>query len=240
MLRKLLIAILALCAAQLAAAETGKPNLGRLQTLLGGATPDSVNATAVPGLYEVTVGSQILYLSEDGRFAISGDVIDLSNRDNLTENRRGELRVAAIDDVGEENMVIFEPSEAATHTVTIFTDIDCGYCRKLHREIAAYNQQGIKVRYLMFPRAGIGSDSYDKAVTVWCSADRKDAMTRSKMGEVLAAQSCANPVKNHYELGQMLGVRGTPSIILESGEMVPGYIPAAQLAQMLENGGSVN
>ena len=240
MLRKLLIAILTLCIFHLAAAETGKPDLNKLQIVLGGVTPDSVNATAVPGLYEVTIGSQILYLSEDGRFAISGDVIDLNTRDNLTENRRGQLRVAAINDVGEENMVIFEPSAAAKHTVTIFTDIDCGYCRKLHREIASYNQQGIKVRYLMFPRAGIGSESYDKAVTVWCSTDRKEALTRSKMGEVLAAQSCANPVKNHYELGQMLGVRGTPSIILENGEMVPGYVPASQLAQMLENGGPIN
>jgi thiol:disulfide interchange protein DsbC len=131
-------------------------------------------------------------------------------------------------------MVVFPPAGPTKHTVTVFTDIDCGYCRKLHQEIADYNQQGIKVRYLMYPRAGVGSESYNKAVWVWCADDRQDAITRAKRGEEIPHKTCANPVKEQFELGQTLGVRGTPSIILENGQMVPGYVPAAQLAQMLD------
>lgn len=235
MVHKLIVVIFGIFSLQLAAAESG-PDLAKLQTVLGGNQPDSVSETAMPGLYEVIVGAQILYLSEDGNFAITGDVIDLNSRNNLTETRRGELRAAVVDAVGEDNMVIFTPDQPAAHTITVFTDIDCGYCRKLHRELTSYLDQGIKIRYMMFPRAGLGSESYDKAVTVWCSEDRQDAMTRSKLGEQLANKTCTNPVKEHYELGQSLGVQGTPSIILDNGQMVPGYVPAPQLTQMLERG----
>jgi len=235
MLRKLFCIAIALIALPLTAAEPDKPDLSKLQAALGGVTPDSVSPTPVPGLYEVVLGSQILYLSEDGRFAIQGDVIDLAAANNLTEARRGALRLKVIEAVGENNMVIFAPTGQVKHTVTIFTDIDCGYCRQLHREIEAYNQSGIKVRYLLYPRTGIGSDSYDKAVAVWCSADRQDALTRAKQGEEIERNSCPNPVEQHYQLGQMVGVRGTPSIVLESGEMIPGYVPAARLAQLLDN-----
>ena len=243
MLRKSVIIAIALSTitlltGQLAFAESGKPDLSRLQNILAGATPSSVTPSPIPGLYEVILGSQILYISEDGQFAVSGDVINLATRSNMTEARRSDIRSAAIADVGEDNMIIFAPEEPAKHTVTVFTDIDCGYCRKLHQEIASYNQAGIAVRYLLFPRAGIGSPSYDKAVTAWCSADRQDAITRSKLGEVLPQLTCDNPVKHHYELGQMVGVQGTPSIILENGQMVPGYVPADRLAQILNNGGS--
>lgn len=234
MLRKLFLLIIIFSSVQVLAAETKTPDLQALQAALGGAKPDQVRSTSVPGLYEVVIGSQIIYLSEDGRFAIQGDVIDLEARTNLTEARRNDLRVKAVEAVGEDNMVVFSPAGPTKHTVTIFTDIDCGYCRKLHQEIADYNQQGIEVRYLMYPRAGVGSESYDKAVWVWCADDRQDAITRAKRGEEIPHKTCANPVKAQFELGQALGVRGTPSIILENGQMVPGYVPAAQLAKMLE------
>ena len=120
----------------------------------------------------------------------------------------------------------------------MFTDIDCGYCRKLHGEMDKYNAEGITVRYLMFPRAGIDSPSYKKAVTVWCNKDQQDAMTRAKAGENLPNASCDNPVKEEYELGQLIGVRGTPAIIMEDGAMLPGYVPAARLVKALEAAGS--
>lgn len=238
MLSKLLIVLLAVYAGWAVAAEADKPDLKGLQAVLGGTKADAVTNSAIPGLFEVIVGSQILYVSADGRYAIQGDIIDLSARSNLTESRRGALRLQAIGAVGEANMVVFAPAaDKVKHSVTVFTDIDCGYCRKLHSEIASYNQYGIKVRYLMFPRAGIGSESYQKAVSVWCSDNRPEALTRAKRGEDIPPKTCDNPVKSQYELGQALGVRGTPSIVLDDGEMIPGYVPPAQLAQILAKEG---
>lgn len=236
MLRKLFITVLVCCTFPLLAAEPAQPDLSRLQSLLGEEKPDSVKPTAIPGLYEVMLKSKIVYLSQDGRFVIQGDLIDLKERTNLTEARLDTQRSKALAAIGEDQMVVFAPTEPAKHTITVFTDIDCGYCRKFHQEIADYNRNGIKVRYLMYPRAGIGSDSYDKAVAVWCSPDRRDAITRAKKGEAIEQKSCSNPVKEQYELGQALGVRGTPTIILEDGQLIPGYVPAARLAAMLDRG----
>jgi len=213
-----------------------QPDLTRLQAALKETKPDSITPTAIPGLYEVVLGGQVLYLSEDGRFAIQGDIVDLGSRANLTDERRGELRGKAIEAVGENNMVVFAPQGPTKYTVTVFTDIDCGYCRKMHSQIADYNKEGIKIRYLWFPREGIGSEAYDKAVAVWCSDNRQEALTRAKRGEKVQSKTCDNPVQAQYELGQKLGVRGTPSLILESGEMLPGYVPPTQLAQMLAEG----
>lgn len=210
-----------------------QPDLTQLQAALKGVTPDSVAPTAIPGLYEVVLDGQVMYLSADGRFVVQGDIVDLGSRVNLTDDRRSELRGKAIAAVSENNMVVFAPEGPVKHTVTIFTDIDCGYCRKMHSQMAEYNKEGIRIRYLWFPREGIGSESYDKAVSVWCAADQKAAMTKAKSGENIEKKTCDNPVQAQYELGQKLGVRGTPSLILESGEMLPGYVPPTQLAQML-------
>ncbi|HOW75477.1 MAG TPA: DsbC family protein [Candidatus Competibacteraceae bacterium] len=213
-----------------------QPDLAKLQAALNGEKPDSVVPSAIPGLFEVVLGGQVLYLSEDGRFIVQGDLLDLGSRANLTENRRGELRGKAIEAVSEKDMVIFAPAGPAKYTVTIFTDVDCGYCRKMHSQMAAYNKEGIKIRYLLFPREGINSESFNKAVSVWCADNRQEAMTKAKRGETIENKSCDNPVQAQYELGQKLGVRGTPSMILENGEMLPGYVPPTQLAELLASG----
>jgi thiol:disulfide interchange protein DsbC len=161
---------------------------------------------------------------------------DIETREDLTSPRVAQAKAEAIEAIGEENMVVFAP-EKTQHTVTIFTDIDCGYCQKLHSEIKDYNELGISVRYLMFPRAGIGSESFEKAVTVLCSDDRNDAMTRSKAGEKLAKKECDDPVEQHFALGKSLGVNGTPAIFLESGDMLPGYIPAQRMSAILKEMG---
>lgn len=210
-----------------------QPDLTKLQAALNGEKPDSIVPSAIPGLFEVVLGGQVLYLSEDGRFVLQGDLLDLDSRANLTENRRGELRGKAIEAIGDNDMVVFAPEEPAKYTVTVFTDIDCGYCRKMHSQIAAYNKEGIKIRYLMFPREGLGSESFSKAVSVWCADNRQEAMTKAKRGEPIENKTCDHPIQAQYELGQKLGVRGTPSMILEDGEMLPGYVPPTQLAQML-------
>ena len=200
-----------------------------------GVTPDEISPSPMAGVSEVLIGPRLFYISNDGKYLLQGSLIDLATRVDISEERRNGIRLKAINDLGEENMIVF-PAKDSRHTITVFTDIDCGYCRKLHDEIAQYNDHGITVRYLAFPRSGVGSASYDKAVSVWCEKDRQAAMTRSKSGETLPKADCDNPVKEEYELGQMIGVNGTPAIILEDGSMLPGYIPSAKLAKALDQG----
>lgn len=197
------------------------------------AEPSSIKETPIKGLYEVTVPPRVFYISANGQYVLAGDLIDLKNGINLTESVRDKARVASIENIGEVNMVVFAP-EKVKHTITVFTDIDCGYCRKLHSEIASYNKLGIKVRYLAYPRAGIGSPSYKKAVSVWCADDRKKAMTDAKNGKTLPEKNCENPVATQMALGRNLGVNGTPAIILANGQLYPGYAPADRLIKVLE------
>jgi len=204
-----------------------------LKILLPGILPDEIRATPLGNLYEVTFGGRLVYLTADGRYLIQGKMIDLETRTEITEERLSELKQAALAKVGEDQMVIYGP-EDAKDTVTVFTDIDCGFCRKLHSEMARYNEEGIRIRYLFYPRAGIGSDSYNKAVSVWCADDSKAAMDQAKAGKNVAARTCDNPVQTHYELGQTMRVTGTPALILEDGEMVPGYVPAHKLRKALD------
>jgi len=194
---------------------------------------DEVTPSQVPGLYEVVIGQRLLYVTEDGRYLLQGSLIDLQRQKNLTEPRLNAIKARAMSKVGEDSMVIFGPKNAK-HTVTVFTDIDCGYCRKLHSEMASYNDAGIRIRYLFFPRAGVDSSSYRKAVSVWCADDRNQAMTIAKTGATLEDKECSNPVREHLELGQDMGVTGTPALVLENGSMIPGYVPVGRLQAMLE------
>lgn len=204
-----------------------------LKILLPGILPDEIRATPLDNLYEVTFGGRLVYLTADGRYLIQGKMIDLETRTEITEDRLSELKSAALAKVGEDRMVIYGP-EDAKDTVTVFTDIDCGFCRKLHAEMARYNEENIRVRYLFYPRAGIGSDSYNKAVSVWCADDRKAAMDRAKAGKDVPVKTCDNPVQEHYELGQTMRISGTPALLLEDGEMIPGYVPAHKLRRALD------
>lgn len=194
---------------------------------------DAVNPSPMEGVSEVLIGPRVLYVTNDGKYLLQGSLIDLKTREDVSASRRNELRLVAVNNVGEENMIIF-PAKDSRHTITVFTDIDCGYCRKLHKEIGKFNDKGITVRYLMYPRSGPNTPSYDKAVSVWCEKDRQGALTRSKAGEVLPKANCKNPVTDHFKLGQLLEVRGTPALILDDGELVPGYVPAAKLAELLD------
>ncbi|MEY3337188.1 MAG: hypothetical protein RL245_180 [Pseudomonadota bacterium] len=199
-----------------------------------GSRPDNFRPSPLPGLFEYVNGADILYVSADGKFALAGDLFDIASEDNLSEKRRRELRLALVNTVPETQMVIFGP-RTARHTVTVFTDIDCAYCRKLHAEISRYNQLGIRVRYLFYPREGPDSESWEKAVAVWCSPNRNDAMTRAKKGEKIGSPKCAsNPVAKDYELGRDVGLRGTPAIVMPDGDLLPGYVPPDMLLKRLE------
>jgi thiol:disulfide interchange protein DsbC len=198
---------------------------------------DSISKAPVNGLYEVMVGSQLMYVTEDGRYFIDGRIVDLKTREDLTEPRLSKARKKLVDSVGEAEMVIFEAEGDTKHTVTVFTDIECGYCRKLHSQIADYGKQGIRVRYLFYPRAGKGSPAYQEAVSVWCagnSNDRRIAMTDAKAGKTIASKTCANPVDQHMQVGEQLALRGTPAIVTEGGDMIPGYVEPKRLAAQLD------
>jgi thiol:disulfide interchange protein DsbC len=204
-----------------------------LRVMLPGLAPDEINDTPVDNLYEVVFGTKLVYITGDGRFLMQGKIIDLETRSEITEDRMSALKTDAMAAVSEENMIIYGP-ENPKHTVTIFTDIDCGYCRKMHAQMDQYEAQGIRVRYLFYPRAGVGSDSYTKAVSVWCADDRHGAMDMAKAGQSVPTKTCDNPVADHHALGQSFGIQGTPALVLENGEVIPGYVPADKLRRALD------
>ena len=188
------------------------------------------------GLFQVVLASgERLYTVEDGRFLLTGDLYEVSENEivNLTEMERNGERLAAIEALNPDDIISFAPAGETKKVVYAFTDIDCGYCRKLHDEVQDYTDLGIEIRYLAFPRAGVGSASFQKYVSAFCAADNKQSLTDAKAGREIPTLNCENPVAAQYELGRMLGVSGTPSLILDSGQMVPGYVPAADLARQL-------
>jgi thiol:disulfide interchange protein DsbC len=199
-----------------------------------GAKPEDLRATPVPNLYEMSRGSEIAYVTTDGKYAISGDLIDLAKNDNLTETRRRDIRARQIEAVPESDMIVFGPANPQ-YTVTVFTDVDCAYCRELHRQIGEYNRLGIRVRYIFYPRTGPNTESWTKAEEVWCSRNRNDALTRAKLDQPLQAKPCTNnPVARTYALGQDFGLQGTPAIVLADGEMIGGYLSPPELLQELK------
>jgi len=230
----LLLAVLPFAQAEQTAADPAVAKIeAALAPLLGDAKPDKITQSPVTGLYEVQLGMQLVYVSADGRFLVQGEILDLSSRENVTKPRENALKAEAIGKVSEDQMVIFG-DKGLKHTITVFTDLDCGFCRKLHSEIKAYNDAGIRVRYMFFPRDGGTGDSTRKAISVWCSSNRNEALTKAKAGEEIEKKDCDNPVKEQLALGQELGVTGTPAIVLEDGEMLPGYVPAARLGAALD------
>ena len=197
-------------------------------------TVEAVKPSEISGLFEVTVGGNIFYVSGDGKYLIQGHLVDVAARTDLTEEKLSGTRKQAIEKLGVDKMIVFKP-KISKYTVSIFTDIDCGYCRKLHSEIDQYMAEGITIQYLFFPRAGKGSDSYHKAVSVWCADDRKAALTAAKKGDKIEAKTCDNPVDQHMQLAEDFEVKGTPMIVTEKGNIFPGYLPAKQLAEALED-----
>ena len=205
----------------------------RLEVLAPGMSPDRIAESALPGMYEVRFGAIIVYLSDDGRYMLRGNLIDLDAGRNLTEAARQTVRAEMVGELGEANMIVFAP-DMPKHTITVFTDVDCGYCARMHAQMADYNRLGIGIRYTAFPRAGIGSPTYDKMVSVWCADDQHTAMTDAKAGIAIRPARCESPVERQYEAGQAIGVSGTPAIVLESGELIPGYVPPDELLDRLD------
>jgi len=189
------------------------------------------------GFYEVQVeGGPLLYVSADGNYFFDGSLYQVRPGQfiNIRDLRLNAMRqeIFASRDTGD--MIIFKPAGASKAIMNVFTDVDCGYCRKLHREVPQLNAMGIEVRYLAYPRAGIPSDSYSKIATAWCADNQQDVFTRTKNGENIPRALCTdNPVAEHFALGQKVGVTGTPAVILMDGTLIPGYQPAADFARIL-------
>lgn len=206
-----------------------------IKTRLPGVDPSSVTKTPVDGLCEIGIGPQIVYVSPDANYLMRGDIIEIVSNVNLTDQRRATARARVLDGMNKDDMIVFAP-EDVKHTITVFTDIDCGYCRKLHLEMADLNAKGIAVQYMFFPRSGPNTASWIKAQEVWCSDDRKDALTTAKRGQEVGTAACDEaPVAEQYKMGQMVGLRGTPAIITESGELISGYLPADAMLKRLES-----
>ena len=202
---------------------------------LNSVSPDDITDSPIPGLYQVSFGSNVAYVTHDGRFVLQGEIIDVENGENITENTRARARVGLLASVDPDSMIVFSPPEdKVKHTITIFTDIDCGYCRQFHREIDEVNDLGIAVKYLFYPRTGRNTESWEKADKVWCAADHNTALTKAKLGGEVPDATCSDtPVEAHFVLGQRVGVRGTPAVFSETGELLGGYLPPAALLERL-------
>jgi len=196
--------------------------------------PENVDESPVDGWYTVHKGSIVAYVSADGRYLLQGDMIDLDNQVNLTEQTRNVTRREVMSALEDDQTIIFSPAEVK-HRVTVFTDVDCTYCRKLHSQIDEYLAAGIEVQYLLYPRNGPASQSWSTSEDVWCAKDRNQALTAAKMGREFESQKCdASTISEHYVLGQNVGLTGTPAIVFEDGTLVSGYLPPATLASRLQ------
>jgi thiol:disulfide interchange protein DsbC len=211
------------------------PRVALVKLLPAGSKVEDLRPSPIAGIFEFSQGADVSYLTADGKFFLDGNLYDMATRENLTEDLRTKARVALINAVPESQMLIFSPKNPV-YTITVFTDVDCGYCRKLHSEMAELNRLGVRVRYMFYPRTGPNTDSWRKAEAVWCAADRNDALTRAKAGvPVDTSKTCGpNPVAREYALGQSLGVRGTPAIVTESGDYISGYLPPHDLVEQIK------
>ncbi len=218
------------------AAVAGEQEMKQVKAKLVQSFPElsaaTIKQSPAPGLYEVELDTQVFYVSPDAKYLFMGDIMELGSHANLTEARRAAIRTRLLDEVGEENMIVMGPKKPQ-RTLTVFTDVDCPYCAKFHLDVPALNKAGVKVRYLFYPRAGVNSETYKRSVAVWCADDRVKAIGIAKAGGKLNMKTCPNPVEKDFLLGQRLGVEGTPTIFVDDGKKIPGYVPAQRMLGML-------
>jgi thiol:disulfide interchange protein DsbC len=209
----------------------------KVQEVLGpDANVNSVKPSAISGLYEIVINNgKVVYMTKDGNYVIEGDVIDLVNRANITDISRSQARADGFESIDVNQLIEFSP-ENPQHMLYVYTDIDCGYCQKFHKEIKKLNDNGIGVRYLAFPRAGLQSPAYVAAESAWCAEDSQQALTDAKAGKAISPATCDDRVKKQFAMGQAMGVKGTPSVFIASGKELGGYIPADDLINYFNGG----
>ena len=205
----------------------------KIRTMVPNAKTIAISETPIEGIMQVQINSDIVYVSSDGKYLLQGQIMEIDTRHNLTDQAKSGIRQGLLTDLNADEQITFAPEEAK-FDLLVFTDIDCGYCRKLHNQMEGYNEEGIAIHYMAFPRAGLGSASYDKFVSVWCADDQKSALTLAKNGDDPEPQKCPNPIAEQYELGREIGVTGTPALVTSDGTLIPGYMPPEQLRKRLE------
>ncbi|MCQ4347717.1 thioredoxin fold domain-containing protein [Pseudomonas stutzeri] len=234
--RILAVAGLGLASAIAQAADPDQTIRQALKSLQPDLPIEAIGESPMPGLYQVQLkGGRLLYTSADAQFVLQGFLFQVKDGKtvNLTEQAESRAVAKEINAIPVSEMVVFPADAKAakkTH-ITVFTDTDCGYCQKLHSEVPELNRRGVEVRYVAFPRQGVGSHGYNTLVSVWCAKDSREAMNLAKSRQEVPKAECDNPVTRQYALGQMIGVQGTPAIVLANGQMIPGYQPAPQLAE---------
>lgn len=196
----------------------------KLQQKFPGRQVQDIEPSPIDGIYQLSLEGAVLYT--DGDYLIQGDIFDLDTMSNLT-------KLNMIDSISDSDTVAFTPEKGADHTITVFTDTTCGYCRKLHQEVDKLNEAGIQVRYMLYPRAGLGSPAAQTLESVWCADNPQKAMTQAKAGKQIPEKSCENPIQEHIDLAHRMGLRGTPLIVTDKGHVINGYKPADQLIQDL-------
>lgn len=230
--------ILSLVATPPAAADEQDANLDEVRERIAEKfdviEPENVTVSPIDGWYQVQKGSVVAYVSEDGRYLLQGDLIDLDAGINLSDISRNVARQKLMAELDDSEVISFAP-ENAKHSVTVFTDVGCSYCRRLHSQIDEYMAQGIEVRYVLYPRNGPASPEWNTSEQVWCASDRNGALTAAKLDRKFETSACdASIVQDHYLLGREVGLSGTPAIVLEDGTLIGGYLPAETLVQRLE------
>lgn len=196
--------------------------------------PEHIGPAPLPGYQEVIFSGNVVYVRDDGRYLIQG-LMDLDSKEDLSQaGALPSLRKAALKEIPVSDRIVFAPVGPSKHTVAVFTDIECGYCRKMHSEVAEYNKLGIAFQYIAFPRAGVGSPDALAMESVWCSADRRKALTDAKNGRPVPPKRCDNPVATQHEIGQRIGLGGTPMIINVDGVALPGYLPPDKMLEALD------
>lgn len=245
-----LLSAFSLCACAQPAGNTATPGVGAatkasvaadaegnvrqaLAQLVPGAQPDYVGDAPFAGFREVLLSGQVLYVSDDGRFLMQTQPLDIQARRPAASPGLMAFRRKALAEVPEQQRIVFSPPNPK-HTISVFTDVECGYCRRMHQQIAEYNRLGIAVEYLAFPRMGLGSDDFREMVSVWCADDRKQALTQAKAGTPVPGKQCTSPVAMQFTLGQRIGVTGTPAVFAADGSQLGGYVPPEQLLQALD------
>lgn len=199
----------------------------------------SIEAAPLSGMYEVLLESgELLYAHEQGEYFLVGHLFRIDDQGlvNVTEQSQNQMRIDALSEVAAEHMITYPAKGETKTTLRIFTDVDCPYCRQLHDEVEALNEMGVEVSYLAFPRGGPNTATYRTMVTIWCgetAEERNTLMDRVKAGSTIENKTCENPVVEQLMLGQKLGVSGTPAMVMEDGTLIPGYMPAGRIAQML-------
>ena len=205
----------------------------KVRTLVPNAKTVAISETPIDGVLQVQINSDIIYVTSDGEYLLQGQIMEIDSRINITDQAKSGIRMSLLSNLERDKQISFAP-ENPQYDLLVFTDIDCGYCRKLHNQMEEYNKEGIAIHYMAFPRAGIGSNSYDKYVSVWCADDQQAALTLAKNGGDPAPETCTNPIAEQYDLGRELGVTGTPALLTADGTLIPGYMPPPKLRERLE------